>query len=63
MKISYERLNQIIEEEVNKFKMLNEQTLNLTAFNKEMERIRGIVTKESTQDVVDRIAAALKGIK
>ena len=43
--------------------MLNEQTLNLTAFNKEMERIRGIVTKESTQDVVDRIAAALKGIK
>jgi len=56
MKISYERLNQIIEEEVVKFKQLNEQTLNLTQFNAQVNRLRNLATDQAS---LDRITAAL----
>ena len=63
MKITYERLNQIIEEEVVKFKNLNEATLTLDEFDKEMDRIRNLATKDSSQAVLNRITLALKAIK
>jgi len=59
MKISYERLNQIIEEEVVKFKQLNEQTLNLTQFNAQVNRLRNLATDQAS---LDRITAALVAI-
>jgi len=59
MKISYEKLNQIIEEEVARFKQLNEQTLNLTQFNAQVNRLRNVATDQVT---LDRITAALTAI-
>lgn len=61
MKISYERLNQIIEEEVVKFKNqnLNEQTLNLTAFNAQITRLRNLAVDQPT---LDKITAGLIAI-
>ena len=49
MKISYERLNQIIEEEVVRFKKLNEDTPlaqdpAMVALNAEVNRIKNLVT-------------------
>jgi len=59
MKISYERLNQIIEEEVTRFKSLNEQTLNMTQFTAEINRLRNLATDQPT---LDKIVMALKAI-
>lgn len=59
MKISYERLNEIIEEEVSRFKNLNEQTLNLTQFTAEVNRLRNLATDQPT---LDRVVTALKAI-
>ena len=60
MKISYERLNQIIEEEVIRFKKLNEDTtINFTEFDNEITRLRGLATD---QTVIDNITKSLKSI-
>lgn len=59
MKISYERLNEIIEEEVVRFKQINEQTLNLTNFNAQINRLRNLAVDQVT---LDRITANLSTI-
>ena len=61
MKITYERLNQIIEEEVVKFKNLNEQTLNLTQFNAQVNRLRNAATDQATLDKITASLAAITG--
>jgi len=66
MKIPFERLNEIIEEEVSKFKELNrldEQTLNLTVFSAQIKRIRDLATKDGNQATLDKYAKALESIK
>jgi len=64
MKITYERLNQIIEEEVVKFKQLNEADLSpatLAALNKRFDDIRAIATKSEEEG--KRILTALGNVK
>ena len=61
MKISYERLNQIIEEEVVRFKQLNEQTLNLTQFNAQVNRLRNLAVDQATLDRITTALAAVTG--
>jgi hypothetical protein len=72
MKIQFERLNQIIEEEVAEFKKseqmiqldkLNEQTLNLTLLTAQIKRIRDLATKDGIQSTLDKYAKALESIK
>lgn len=63
MKISFERLNEIIEEEVSGFKLLNEQTLNLTMLTAQIKRIRDLATKDGNQATLDKYAKALESIK
>jgi len=65
MKISYERLNQIIEEEVVRFKKLNEDTPlakdpAMVAFDAEVTRISGLAT---TKEAAVRLTGLLRGIK
>jgi len=65
MKISYERLNQIIEEEVVRFKKLNEETQlsqdpEMIAFNAEVSRIAGLAT---TKEAAIKFTGLLRGIK
>jgi hypothetical protein len=65
MKISYERLNQIIEEEVVRFKKLNEDTPlakdpAIAALDLEMDRIRGIA---KTREETIRLTGLLKAVK
>lgn len=64
MKITYERLNQIIEEEVVKFKQLNEADLSpatLAALNKRFDDIRAIATKSEEEG--KRILTVLGNVK
>ena len=64
MKISYERLNQIIEEEVVRFKQLNEADLTpttLKALNDAFDNIRKIATK--SEEDARRILTALGNVK
>jgi len=65
MKISYERLNQIIEEEVVRFKKLNEDTPltndpAMVSFDAEVSRIRQLA---STKEAAVRLTGLLRGIK
>ena len=55
MKITYERLNQIIEEEVVKFKQLNE-AIELSKFDAAIQDLRGSFKDQAS---VDKTAAAL----
>jgi hypothetical protein len=61
MKISYEKLNQIIEEEVARFKQLNEQTLNMTQFNAQINRLRNVAVDQVTLDRITTALAAITG--
>jgi len=65
MKISYERLNQIIEEEVTRFKSLNEDTPlakdpAVVALDLEMDRIKSMA---KTREETVRLTGLLKAIK
>lgn len=68
MKISYERLNQIIEEEVSRFKRLNEEgdtvlpgkvnlNLDFKKFNDAVVKIKDSIKDQST---LDRLASQLE---
>mgnify|MGYP003352944528 CR=1 FL=1 len=66
MKISYERLNQIIEEEVTRFKKINEDTPlakdpAMVALDTELSRIKNLV-KDSKEEAV-RLTGLLKAVK
>ena len=65
MKISYERLNQIIEEEVVRFKKLNEDTplardATIAALDAEMDRIK---SQARTREEAIRLTGLLKAVK
>jgi len=65
MKISYERLNQIIEEEVNRFKKvnLNEQLSPLDQAISEMKSKIAGKPDAAVTDLVNKIKALTAGIK
>lgn len=63
MKISYERLNQIIEEEVSRFKNLNEQLSPLDQAISEMKAKIAGKPEASINDLVNKIKTLTAGIK
>lgn len=66
MKLPFERLNEIIEEEVANFRqsvLIKEQTLNLTILSAQIKRIRDLATKDGNQATLDKYAKALESIK
>jgi hypothetical protein len=58
MKISYERLNQIIEEEVTRFKSLNEQSVD--PIDSARTRIRNAIDQVKDVAVLNSVATTLE---
>jgi len=66
MKITYERLNQIIEEEVSRFKKLNEQSSQLSPLDQAISEMKSKIAGKpdaAVSDLVNKIKALTAGIK